>query len=372
MKNVNKVAAVLLILFLGSTLFAQDIEQLYEQARSTLLAGDYQRAAALIADAQQRIQLDPNLDPNGAYTKKLLPRLEQAADNMAEIAKALDALYQSTQTGTVLPELPPSPEAVDQYTALVKDASQQLLTKRDSILASHELDPEFREAIRKVQSYAQVEQLATTGIIQQLSDKFTYMAVAFTDSLKSLDLRYQELTAQLEKMKKSATASRAERDKLQAQLTQLSQERLNYMNTISEMLIGEPTAENEQMRTALINNNLENVFSSVIQNETNRVQQLEQVDSTGYKELVKQFDRLKNYNQIFLKNNIAQDQAGLLIQYEAAIKNVKVLTPTKFNFWLWIILPLAIIMLAIIIYRIIKLVPKEPNTPPPPAPKPEP
>ncbi len=372
MKNVNKIAIVLLILFLGSTLLAQDIEQLYEQARSSLLAGDYQKAAALVADAQQRIQLDPNLDPNGAYTKKLLPRLEQAADNMSEIAKALDTLYQTTQTGMVLPDLPPSTEAVNQYTTLVKDKSRQLLAKRDSILASHELDPEFREAIRKVQNYTQVEQYATSGIIQQLSDKFTVIAVVLTDSLKSLDLRYQELTAQLEKMKKSATASRADRDKLQAQLTQLSQERLNYMNTISEMLIGEPTPENEQMRTALINNNLENVFSSVIQNETSRVQTLEQVDSTGYKELVKQFDRLKNYNQIFVKNNIAQDQAGLLIQYEAAIKNVKVLTPTKFNFWLWIILPLAIIMLVIIIYRILKIVPKGSEPPPPPAAKPQP
>jgi hypothetical protein len=172
-------------------------------------------------------------------------------------------------------------------------------------------------------------------------------------------------------MKKSATASRAERDKLQAQLTQLSQERMNYMNTISEMLIGEPTPENEQMRSALINNNLENVFSSVIQNETKRVQDTEQVDSTGYKELVKQYDRLRNYNQIFVKNNIAQDQAGLLMQYEAAINKVKVFQPAKFNFWLWIILPLALIMLAIIVYRIIKITPKESNTPPPPAVKTE-
>jgi chromosome segregation ATPase len=372
MKNVIKISIVLFILILGYNLPAQDIEQLYEQAKSALLQGDYAKASTLVADAQQRIQLDPNLDPNGAYTKKLLPRLEQAADNMEEIAKALDALYTSTQSGLVFPDLPPSLEAVQQYTTMVKEASQQLLARRDSILASHELDPEFREAVRKVPNYSQVEQLATSGIIQQLSDKFAHIAVALTDSLKSIDKRYQDLTAQLEKMKKSATAGRAEREKLQQQLTQLSQERLNYMNTISEMLIGEPTPENQQMRAALIDNNLETVFSNVIQNETKRVQEIGEVDSSGYKELVEQYDRLQNYNQVFIKNNIVRDQSELLAKYQAAINGVKVLGPAKFKLWLWILLPfLAIVLLLVIIYVQINRKSKNTTlTPPPPAVKP--
>jgi hypothetical protein len=351
MKNVIKHLTVLFILSLGfSTLLAQDIEQLYEQAKSALLQGDYQNAYSLIADAQQRIQLDPNLDPNGAYDKKLLPRLEKAADNMAAMARALDTLYQHSQTGLVFPELPPSREAVEQYTTMVKEMSQKIQVQRDSILAVYELDPEFREAVRKINNYTQVEQLASTGIIQQLSEKFSGFAAVLTDSLKSIDERYKNLTAQLEKMKKSSTAGKAEMEKLQKQLTQLSRERLNYMTTISDMLVAEPAAENEQMRAALIDNNIENVFSGVIQNEIKRLQTISEIDSAGYKELLKQLDRVKNYNRIFTRNNIAQDQSTLLIQYEAAIRNLNVLSPQKFNFWLWIVLPLAIILLAVIIY----------------------
>ena len=369
MKNAIKILTVFFILILGYNLPAQDIEQLYKQAKSALLDGDYAKASTMVADMQQRIQLDPNMDPNGAYTKKLLPRLEQAADNMEEIAMALDALYKNTQSTLVFPELPPSADAVQQYTDMVKKASQQLLTRRDSILASHELDPEFREAVRKVQTYSQVEQLATSGIIQQLSDKFAGIAVVLTDSLKSIDKRYQDLTAQLEKMKKSATTNRAEREKLQKQLAQLSQERMNYMNTLSEMLIGEPTPENQQLRSALIDNNVGTVFNGVIQNEIKRVQDISEVDSAGYKELVKQYERLRNYNQIFIKNNITEDQSVALAKYLAAVNGVKVLSPTKFNFVLWILIPfLAIVILLIIYYFWINRGTKKAT--PPPASKP--
>jgi len=364
MKNVIRFWIVFFILLLGYNLLAQDIEELYEQAKSALLLGDYRKASTMIADAQQRILLDPNLDPNAAYAKKLLPRLEKTADNMAEIAKALDALYQNIQPSIVFPDLPPSREAVDQYTSQAKSASQQLLTRRDSILASYELDPEFRESIRKIEVYTQVEHLASVGIIQQLSGKFTQIASVLADSLKSVDKRYRDLTAQLEKMKKSATAGKTEREKLQKQLAQLSQERLNYMNTISEMLIGEPKPENEQMRTALIDNNIENVFSGVIRNEIKRVQEITEIDSSGYKELVKQYDRVKNYNRIFSKNNISADQANLLIQYEAAIKGVKVIVPEKFNIWLWVVLPLAVIFLIVIIYLLTTRKSQKPASPP--------
>lgn len=351
MKSVLSKLLILTALLLAQTLMAQDIQDLYDDAKQALLNGNFEIALNKISEAKTQIMIDPNLDPNGAFMNKLLPKVENAANNMAGASKALEELYAAIQASLTFPDLAPSKEAVDQYTQLAKKASSDLMAKRDSILAAYELDPEFREALRNTPGFTQIEQLASVGVMEKLSEKFVKIAVVLTDSLKSIDTRYKTVEAKLEKMKKAATAGKVEHDKLQKQLAELSQERLNYMSTISEMLVGEASAENPQMRMTLMESNVENVFSGVIMSEIKRVKEITEIDSVGYKQLMKNYQRMKNYNAIFAKNNISQDQTVLLAKYEAAIKAVNVEEPGKYKVVLYLAIGVVVLVLLFAFYK---------------------
>jgi len=351
MKNAKNKLLLIAVLLLAQVLFAQDIQDLYDEAKQALMQGDYQIALNKVSEAKTQIQIDPNLDPNNTFMNKLLPKVENAATSMKGIVEALNTLYSSMQTSITFPDLPPSRESVNQYTEQAKKASFDLMAKRDSIFSAYELDPEFRDALRNTTGYKNIEQLASVGIVEKLSEKFVKIAGVLTDSLNNVDKRYKTVEASLEKMKKEAKAGRAEKDKLEKQLAQLSEERMNYMSTISEMLIGEATAENPQMRMTLMENNVENVYSGVIMSEIKRVQAITEIDSAGYKQLMKNYQRIKDYNRIFMNNKITQDQAPLLAKYETAIKNVKVTEPGKYNFLLYGAIALVVIILLFAVYK---------------------
>ena len=353
MKSVVNKLFILVVLVWAQFVLAQDVQELYNTAKQSLLNGDYVTALTKISDAKAQIVMDPRLDPNGVFKNRLLPKIENAANAMANISSALEQLYDTTATKLIFPDISPSTEVVNQFTQEAKTASDQLLAKRDSILASYELDPEFREALRNTFAFKQIEQFASAGIVEKLSQKFSGFVLVLTDSINAINSRYQTIAANLEKLKKTATAGRAERKKLEEQLASLSQERTNYMNTISEILMGETTAKNDQIQMILMDKNLDNVFSSAINSEIQRVQTIGEVDSVGYKELINNYDRMKKYNEIFAKNNVAGDQSASLARYEAAIKNVKVIQPARRNYLLYLAIAVAGVILIFVIYRIV-------------------
>ena len=353
MKNVASKLLILVALLWTQLVLAQDVQELYDAAKQSLLNGDYVTALTKISDAKAQIVMDPRLDPNGVFKNKLLPKIENAANAMANISSALEQLYDTTATELVFPDVSPSTEIVNQFTQEAKTASEQLLAKRDSILASYELDPEFREALRSTPAFRQIEQFVSAGIVEKLSQKFSGFVLVLTDSINAINSRYQTVAANLEKIKKSATASKAERKKLEEQLATLSQERTNYMNAISEILMGETAAKNDQIQMILMDKNLDNVFSSAINSEIQRVQTIGEVDSVEYRELLDNYDRMKKYNEIFAKNNVAGDQSALLARYESVIKNVKVIQPARHNYLLYFAIAVAGLILIFVIYKIV-------------------
>ncbi len=177
------------------------------------------------------------------------------------------------------------------------------------------------------------------------------MAGELTTSLNDLNQKFAALTAELDKMKKSAVAGRAERLKLEKELAEISEQRLNFMNSISEMLVGEATAENQELRSKFLDNNVENIFAEVIRSETQRLSQITEIDSAGYKEMMKNYQRIANYNRIFLRNNISSDQTQLLAQYEAAVARITVTQKTDYSLIYIAVISLAVLIIVVLLFR---------------------
>jgi hypothetical protein len=346
----NSVIRFLIIfLFLSAvSLFAQDVQEIYNEAKSALTAGDYETALLKISIAQVMIEKDPNLDPNGNFTNRLLPTVEKDAKNMESVVKALEELNSQTRESLVMPDTASSGQSVEEYTLLAKNARKSLLAKRDSILALYDLDPQYSAVLSTLPAYQKIETAASEGVVDQLSQKFSTLSAGLTDSLNNLNARFELVVSNLEKMKKSATANRAEREKLEKVLARISEERMNYLNSLSEMLMGEASAENPELQGEFIEKNVDNIFSGVIQSEIKRIQSITEADSATYKDLMKNYERIKNFNKIFLKNNITSDQSALLAEYEQAIKSLKVEQPAGFDMTQIIVIVLAVVIVILI------------------------
>ncbi len=364
MKSANS-WMMLFLLLLAPLLQAQDVQDLYEQAKEALRQADYQTCLDKIAAAKAEITQDPQLDPNGVFMKRLLPEVERNGQNMAAIMLALEELYDSSQSGVTFADLGLNQEAITQYHAQARDASDDLQRRRDEILASRELAPEYRTALLRAPVLTRIEKLASTGIMEKLTGKFSQMVGLLTDSLSAVDNRFRMAEARLAKLQKSAAASKQEIEKIKGEMAKLNTERLSYINTISEMLAGEASPEMEPIRVALSENQVDDVFRGVIESEIRRVKGITTIDSVGYKELLKDYDRIRNYNRIFAKNNIAPDQAALLASYDAAIKAVKVEVPKTTNWTLiYIIIGVLLLLLLWALYKLFGGSKKK--SPPPP------
>ncbi|MEJ2545198.1 MAG: hypothetical protein P8Y99_14110 [Calditrichaceae bacterium] len=317
------------LLFISLPLFAQELQDVYSDAKSALLEGDVEGALLQISVAHAMIEEDPNVDPNGNFKNKLLPKLEDTANKMNDAIKALEALNLSSQEQMVIDSLDSNMESVSQYADLARDVSNTTIAKRDSILALYDLDVQYAEALRKTPVYQQVDQFVTQGIVDTLSGKFTVIAGKYTENLNRLNENFKKVSDELNKMKRSASANRSEIKKLEKELEEVSKERLNYMNAISEMLKGENASENPELNAQFLENNVEGIFTEMIQSEIERIKGLAEVDSATYKELMRNYDLIQEYNAIFLKNNISADQSELLARYERAIRNLNVVAEEK-------------------------------------------
>jgi phage shock protein A len=352
MKRVNSIIIMLIILFLLNQLYAQDIEKIYGQAKTALQAGDYNKALLRINEARTQIMVDPRLDPNDVYFNKLLPKLETVAQNMELVDQALEKLYTMIKDTLVFTDVLPSPEAVNYYLLQAKEISEKLLAKRDSVLTSNDFEPEYREALRYTFGYLKIDQFINEKIMEKLTVKFVQIAYVLTDSIRLVDDRYKNTLEELSKLKKVAGASKSKIQQLEKELAQLSEERLNYLSTISEMLMGESGPEKEKIQNSLVDKNVDVVFSNLIQAEIARIKGISEIDSTGYNQLYENYQRIKSYNSIFSRNKVIQDQSELLAQYEAAIKNVQVTgVGGKYNLGLYIALPVILLIFFIIIYK---------------------
>ena len=330
MKNAIKVFFIGLVFF-SLSLFAQDLQEVYSEAKSALLEGNVEEALLQISVAHALIDEDPNLDPNGNFKNKLLPKLEETANKMDAAIKALEELNINSQEQMVIDSLASDMESVSAYADLAKNVSSSTLAKRDSILALYDLDAQYAEALRKSTAYQQMDRFVTQGIMDTLSGKFVFIAGEFTENLNRLNANFKKVSDELNKMKKSASANRSEIKKLEKELEEVSRERLNYMNAISQMLKGEGATENAELNAQFLENNVEGIFTEMIQTEIDRIKGLAEVDSATYKELMHNYEKINEYNAIFLKNSISADQSELLGQYERAIRNLNVVAEEKYN-----------------------------------------
>ncbi|MDZ7315455.1 MAG: hypothetical protein ONA69_02475 [candidate division KSB1 bacterium] len=348
MKN-GLISCIVLVLSGFVSADAQDLQEYYASAKDALLAADPRKAQQLIGEAKTLLEDDPRLDPNGMFSRRLLPQIERYAEAMAQLLTKLEELAAQGNIQIEWPDLPASTEAVQQYAAIAKEKSEQLLASRSRLLAESDLPSEFREALRQSLPYRQIDRAVSTGIVEQLTRRFVGITSALVDSLKGVNRRYANLSKALEKAKRTPAVSQSEISKLNEQLVQVTRERDKLLQTLAKMLQADVGEDVKPVTKALERQNLETIFTNTLNSEIKYLRSVKEVDRQTYQNLLKGYERLESYNKIFVNTGVAKDKSEQLRELKASIDQLKVTgrrpSPMLFFILLGIVLTVGFLIL---------------------------
>ncbi len=340
--------ALLLLFLLTAVLAAQDVQELYDEAREALLAADPAAAERKVDLAMKLLEEDPRLDPNGLFRKKLLPKIKSDAAAMAAALQVFDELTREEQASLAFPDLPPTAAAVGKYAETAKEASERALRRRDQLVEAANLSPEYREALRRSAACRRLEAWAGEGVIDALAEKIGALADALIDSLRAADRRYAELQKQLARLKSSTASSRGEIEKLRKQVDELSAERLKYIDTLAQMLQADLPADVKPVKIAMAERNVGSVFRGVVQSEIKRVRETKEIDAASYRQMQEGYERLVRYHKVFVENGLSADQTALLKEYKSALDRMHVVKHRKWDSKMYLTVMISVALVVIV------------------------
>lgn len=222
---VLKGALVTAMLVLGATFLRAapiqaDPHELYTRASNELSQGDLKAAEAALAQLRAVIRSSPSWDPEGVFSRELMPPLQARLKRLRSVADKLDAF----STMAVRQLRPPDPlkvtSTVRNYTDWATSVVQRLRAERDRIIAADLKNPEERAILARTESYARTQQLLEVGALRQMADSTgddILGLLAGDPNQESIMLRFRQLKLEL-------MQAVADRDRLSEELNRYKSE----------------------------------------------------------------------------------------------------------------------------------------------------
>jgi hypothetical protein len=221
---VRKGALIAVLLLLGATcLRAEPVEadphELYTRASNDLARGDLQGADAALARLHAVIKSSPSWDPEGVFTRELIPPLEARLKRLQAVSAKLDG-FSTMALGQLRP---PDPlkvtSTVRNYTDWATSVVQRLRAERDRIIVADLTNPEERAILVRTESYARTQQLLEI-------DALKHMAVATGDDILGLlagDPNQESILLRFRQLKLELMQAVADRDRLNGEVGRYEQ-----------------------------------------------------------------------------------------------------------------------------------------------------
>lgn len=231
--------AVLLGVFvvLGATLLrgapvVADPHDLYTAASNELTRGDLSAADAALARLRAIIRKSPQWDPEGVFSRELLPPLGARLKRLQSAATKLDQF-----SARALEDLkPPNPlkdtSTVRNYTDWATSVVQRLRAERDRIVSDSLAHPEEQAILRRTESYARTQRILETDALQRMGtaagDDILGL-VAGGPNEESILLRFRTLKLEL-------MQAVADRDRLSGQIARSDERQAGLLRALGAVV----------------------------------------------------------------------------------------------------------------------------------------
>jgi hypothetical protein len=201
----HRPALLAALLLLGATCLraapvAADPHELYTRASNDMKRGDLPGADAALARLHAVIKSSPGWDPEGVFSRELIPPLEARLKRLRGVAGKLDA-FSSMALGQLRPPDPlKDTSTVRHYTDWATSVVKRLRAERDQIIEADLANPEERAILSRTASYARTQQLLETDALKQMADAAgddILGLLAGDPNQESIMLRFRQLKLEL-------------------------------------------------------------------------------------------------------------------------------------------------------------------------------
>ena len=147
-----------------------DPHDLYLSAQTALSQGDLQAADAALTRLHALIASGPKWDPEGVFSKELLPPVQARLKRLEAVAGRLDAFNARAPRQLRPPDPLKVTSTVRNYTDWATSVIRTLRAERDAIVADALPTPEERAIASRTAAYAKSEQLLETDLLKGMAD----------------------------------------------------------------------------------------------------------------------------------------------------------------------------------------------------------
>lgn len=290
----------------GSSLEA-DPHELYDRARARLEAGHLDDAAALLQKLQALVAARPQWDPDGTFTRDLVPPLQARLVRLQAAAAALDAFRERALQEVRPPDFKQDLSTVKDYTRWATAEVARLRAERDALLAQRVPNPEDAALLMRTESYARTEQLLESDLLAKMSD------AAGDDILGLLsgDPRLESVLTRFRQLKRDVIEASEERDRLQARLKE-SETRDAALLGVLEALLGGETRTSEPLDAGAR-------LARIVLARRDALGDRKGLSDTERALLDADLERFRRANRLIVAAGIGSDQRGAIVRLDRAV-----------------------------------------------------
>src|SRR2546428_12243932 len=154
----------------GASQVEADPHELYERAREYLADGELRGAASALSRLRTLIGKRPDWDPEGVFTKELLPPLQARLGRLQGIARKLDDFTVKALQDLQPPDIKKDISTVRDYTEWATSVIQRLRAERDQMIGAELSDPEERALLTHTEAYARTGRLVEIAVLPRMGD----------------------------------------------------------------------------------------------------------------------------------------------------------------------------------------------------------
>ena len=278
-----------------------DPHELYERATAQLEQGRLQESVASTTRLRELIAAKPQWDPEGAFSRDLLPPLEARQKRLLAAARALDQFHDRTLEELRPPDLSSEISTVRDYTHWATTVVQRLREERTALVERMVNDPADAAVLARTDSWARTERLLEVDVLKALAEKSGDDVLG----LLSGDAQLESVLVRFRQLKKDLIETMAERDALKARLDEAEKRRVVAAAAVAAAILEAEGAGKERRDEAA---GVQTRFVRLLKSEKEALAKRPALTPAEKIALEGRVDRLRLANKVLTAAGIIRDQ----------------------------------------------------------------
>ena len=293
-----------------------DPHELYERAAQQLEQGQLEESVASVARLRELVAAKPQWDPEGTFSRDLLPPLEARQKRLLAAARALDQFHDRTLEELRPPDLSTEISTVRDYTHWAITVVQRLRTERDALLRKIVTDPDDAAILARTASWARTEKLLEVEVLKTMAEK----AGDDVLGLLSGDPQLESVLVRFRQLKKDLIAAMAERDGLQVRLDEAEKRRQATAAAVAAAILEAEGAKGRRDEAA----GVQTRFVRLLKDEKAALERRPSLTPAEKAAIEARVDRLRLANSVLTAAAIIRDQRRAVEDVAGALAAVPV------------------------------------------------